>query len=65
MDLSAGIDAAEKRVRVAVPIAKAIYLEPDIYRPGREDPLDPSVAIVQRTTRRHRLPAAAPPVGFA
>jgi len=54
-DLSAGIDAAEKRVRAAVPIAKTIYLEPDIYRPGREDPLDPSVAIVQRTTRRHRL----------
>ena len=55
-DLAAGIDAAEKRVRAAVPIAEAIYLEPDIYRPGKEDPLDPSVAIVQRTTRRPRLP---------
>jgi cation diffusion facilitator family transporter len=54
-DLSAGIDAAEKRVRAAVPIAETIYLEPDIYRPGREDPLDPSVEIVQRTTRRPRL----------
>jgi len=58
-DVAAGIDAAEKRVRAAVPIAKTIYLEPDIYRPGHEDPLDPSVAIVQRTTRRPRLPRRA------
>ena len=55
VDLTAGIDAAEKRVRAAVPIAETIYLEPDIYRPGREDPLDPSVAIVQRTSRRPRF----------
>jgi cation diffusion facilitator family transporter len=54
-DLTAGIDAAEKRVRAAVPIAETIYLEPDIYRPGREDPLDPSVAVVQRTSRRPRF----------
>jgi cation diffusion facilitator family transporter len=53
-DLTAGIDAVEKRIRAAVPIAEAIYLEPDIYRPGQEDPLDPSVAIVRRTTRRFR-----------
>ena len=54
-DLTAGIDAAEKRVRAAVPIAETIYLEPDIYRPGQEDPLDPSVAVVQRTSRRPRF----------
>ena len=54
-DLTAGIDAAEKRVRAAVPIAETIYLEPDIYRPGREDPRDPSVAVVQRTSRRPRF----------
>jgi len=54
-DLTAGIDAAEKRVRAAVPIAETIYLEPDIYRPGREDPLDPSVAIVQSASRRPRF----------
>jgi cation diffusion facilitator family transporter len=53
-ELTAGIDAVEKRIRAAVPIAETIYLEPDIYRPGQEDPLDPSVAIVQRTTRRFR-----------
>jgi cation diffusion facilitator family transporter len=29
-----GIDAAERRVRAAVPIAKIIYLEPDLQRPG-------------------------------
>jgi cation diffusion facilitator family transporter len=57
VDLTAGIDAAEKRVRAAVPIAETIYLEPDIYRPGQEDPTDPSVAIVQRTTRRPRIRA--------
>ena len=54
-DLTAGIDAVEKRIRAAVPIAETIYLEPDIYRPGQEDPLDPSVAIVQSSTRRFRL----------
>ncbi|HEX3712417.1 MAG TPA: cation diffusion facilitator family transporter [Trebonia sp.] len=60
-DLTAGIDAAEKRVRAAVPIAETIYLEPDIYRPGQEDPLDPSVEIVQRTTRRSRFRGARRP----
>ena len=56
-DLTAGIDAAEKRVRAAVPIAETIYLEPDIYRPGQEDPLDPSVAVVEQSTRRPRFRA--------
>jgi cation diffusion facilitator family transporter len=51
-ELAAGIDAVEKRVRAAVPIAETIYLEPDIYRPDREDPQDPSVEIVRRTSRR-------------
>ncbi len=27
------INAAEARIREAVPIARVIYLEPDIYRP--------------------------------
>jgi divalent metal cation (Fe/Co/Zn/Cd) transporter len=30
-DLARGIDAVEERIRAAVPIARAIYLEPDIY----------------------------------
>jgi cation diffusion facilitator family transporter len=32
------IDAAETRVREAVPIARVIYLEPDIRRPGTAQP---------------------------
>ena len=42
--ITAGIDAAERRVRAAVPIATTIYLEPDIYRPQQPDrhrPLHP------------------------
>jgi len=50
--LAAGINAVEQRVRAVAPIAETIYLEPDIYHPGQEDPTDPSVEIVQRTTRR-------------
>ena len=30
--MAAAIDAAERRVRDAVPIARVIYLEPDMYR---------------------------------
>jgi divalent metal cation (Fe/Co/Zn/Cd) transporter len=30
--IAAGIDAAESRVRAAVPAARIIYLEPDLYR---------------------------------
>ena len=41
--VAAGIDAAEKRVRAAVPIASTIYLEPDIYHPSRADQTDPSI----------------------
>jgi divalent metal cation (Fe/Co/Zn/Cd) transporter len=33
-DVARGIDEAEQRVRTAVPIARVIYLEPDIYRPA-------------------------------
>jgi divalent metal cation (Fe/Co/Zn/Cd) transporter len=34
-DVARAIDAAERRVRAAVPIARVIYLEPDIYDAGR------------------------------
>ena len=33
-DLARAIDATEARVRRAVPIARVIYLEPDVYWPG-------------------------------
>jgi divalent metal cation (Fe/Co/Zn/Cd) transporter len=50
----AGIDAAEQRVRTAVPIATTIYLEPDIYRPSQADRTDPSIrsALRPRLSRR-------------
>ncbi len=46
--VAAGIDAAERRVRQAVPIAELIYLEPDIYRPSRADSTDPAIRAVRR-----------------
>ena len=57
--VAAGIDAAEKRVRAAVPIARTIYLEPDIYHPSRADQTDPSIRAVQhhRTSVRRGRPA--------
>ncbi len=55
--VAAGIDAAERRVRVAVPIANTIYLEPDIYRPSEADQTDPSV----RSVLRGRAPEAPRP----
>ena len=33
-ELAAAINAAEKRVRAAVPAAKALYIEPDVYDPA-------------------------------
>ena len=47
--LTAGINAAEGRVRRAVPIATTIYLEPDIYRPAKADESDPAIRSVQRS----------------
>jgi cation diffusion facilitator family transporter len=46
--VAAGIDAAEQRVRAAVPIASTIYLEPDIYRPDLADHTDPSIRSAER-----------------
>ena len=50
--LVAGIDAAERRVRTAVPIAELIYLEPDLYLEGRADLTDPAVRAARRTSPR-------------
>jgi cation diffusion facilitator family transporter len=44
----AGIDAAERRIRAAVPIAELIFLEPDIYQAGRADLSDPAVRAARR-----------------
>ena len=42
-DVAAAIDEAERRVRAVEPLARVIYLEPDILRPvpqGRAVPQD-------------------------
>lgn len=52
VSVAAGIDSAERRVRDAVPIAKHIFLEPDIYRASRADVTDPAVVAAQRRLRR-------------
>ena len=56
--IAAGIDAAERRVRAAVPIAKLIFLEPDLYQERRADLADPAIRAARRALgpRRRRLP---------
>jgi cation diffusion facilitator family transporter len=51
-EIARGIDAAEVRIRAAVPIARVIYLEPDIFRAS--DPAPPH-AVAPRTA----VPASA------
>jgi cation diffusion facilitator family transporter len=57
--VAAGIDAAERRIRAAVPIAEHIFLEPDIYRAARVDPADPAVRAARRRSRRDAGRSAA------
>jgi len=47
--ITAGINTAERRVRAAVPVAKTIYLEPDIYQPTEADHAHPAVRSVERS----------------
>jgi cation diffusion facilitator family transporter len=61
--LVAGIDAAERRVRAAVPIAELIYLEPDLYQESRADLADPAVRAARRPATRSRFHPAAPEPG--
>jgi cation diffusion facilitator family transporter len=65
--LAARIDAAERRVREAVPIADTIYLEPDIYAPDREDATDPSIQVVRRSrgSQPGRRPSSGSPPALA
>ncbi len=46
--IAAAIDAAERRIRAAVPIATLIFLEPDLYQPTRLDVSEPSVRAARR-----------------
>ncbi len=50
--VAAGIDAVERRIRAAVPIAELIFLEPDIYQAGRSDLADPAVRAARRRSMR-------------
>ena len=43
-DIAATIDDAEARVRRALPSARIIYLEPDIYRPRTDPVSDPGAS---------------------
>ena len=45
-----GIDAAERRVRAALPMAEVIYLEPDIYQESKADLTDPAIRTVSRAS---------------
>jgi cation diffusion facilitator family transporter len=48
--IAAGIDAAERRIRAAVPIAELIFLEPDLYRAAQLDAADPAVRAARRSS---------------
>jgi len=48
-EVATAIDIVETRVRAAVPAARVIYLEPDIYRPGT-DATPPTEEFVIRST---------------
>jgi len=52
--VAAGIDAAEGRIRAAVPIAELIFLEPDVYRAGQANPADPAVKAARRSGKAIR-----------
>src|SRR6201986_3312510 len=49
--IAAGIDAAERRARAAVPIARLIFLEPDLYQARRADETDPAIRAARRSLR--------------
>jgi cation diffusion facilitator family transporter len=55
--IARAIDAAEQRVRAAVPIAQVIYLEPDLYRAEEADTGDPAVRAAQRKPGAGLTPA--------
>jgi cation diffusion facilitator family transporter len=60
--IASGIDAAERRVRAAVPSADLIYLEPDLYRSALADATDPAIRAARGDTDDRLLfpPGAEP-----
>jgi cation diffusion facilitator family transporter len=57
--VAAAIDAAERRIRAAVPIAEAVFLEPDIYRAALVDPDDPAVQAASDSSSHSTLDRSA------
>ncbi len=45
-DAAADIDRVERRIREAVPIARAVYLEPDVYRKTTNSPPTETIVIL-------------------
>jgi hypothetical protein len=43
-DLARHIDETETRIREAVPIARVIYIEPDIFHPGQAAAIEEDAA---------------------
>ncbi|OJX65884.1 MAG: cation transporter [Micrococcales bacterium 73-13] len=48
-EVAGSIDEIERAVREAVPAARIIYLEPDVWRPAAADPAPPTDTIVIRS----------------
>jgi cation diffusion facilitator family transporter len=59
--IAGAIDAAERRIRSAVPIAQLIFLEPDLYVAERADAQDPAVRAARRSSLRSALQALRRP----
>jgi len=58
-EVSAAINAVEQRVRAAVPIARVIYIEPDIFDPEYQAESESSGATTAHSG--HPVPAAPTP----
>jgi cation diffusion facilitator family transporter len=48
-DVASDINRVEKRIREAVPIARVVYLEPDVYRPADAEVL-PTEAVILKSS---------------
>ena len=48
LEVSAATNVIEQRIRDAVPSARSIYIEPDVYRPGL-DPAPPTDVFVLKS----------------
>jgi cation diffusion facilitator family transporter len=55
-----GINSAERRVRVALPLEAVIYLEPDLYQPDLADAADPAIRAARPPAARPSEPARPP-----